>query len=354
MNTSVGCKRIVERRAEVLASARAFFAQRNILEVDCPALTQNASVDVNIDLFTVVSPLHGTRYLFSSPEYAMKRLLSQGSGDIYYLGHVWRHEEAGRKHAPEFLMAEWYRIGLSFQEMIEETLSFIETIIPKRHHTLLSYQEAFQRYLNLDPFHTTREELLSACSDIEGYPLLESSTDDLLTLLLAIKIEPHFDEAALTVLYHYPPTQAALARHTVSQGHAVAERFEIYAGGLELANGYHELADPVEQRKRLIEENETRKAKGKAPYPIDEPFLQALESNFPDCCGVAVGIDRLIMLAEKASSIADIMLLPWTLNLSMHLQAGHLSFVSRGYNELSEYPTSSAIRPSTTSLKSLE
>lgn len=241
----------------------------------------------------------------------MKRLLSKQSGDIFYLGHVWRHEDAGRKHSPEFLMAEWYRVGFSFEEMMEETLDFIETIITPRPRHALSYQKAFQQHLNLDPFSASKEELLHACSDIEGYPLHQSSTDDLLNLLLALKIEPHFDEAALTVLYHYPPSQAALARHTTSNGNLVAERFEIYSGGLELANGYHELADPIEQRKRFIQDNETRKALGKPPYPIDEAFLQALGDNFPDCCGVAVGVDRLLMLREQAEAISDIMPISW-------------------------------------------
>ncbi len=301
----------LSRRAEALALARLFFAERGIVEVDCLALTTKAPTDVNIDLFSTFSPIHGRRFLFSSPEFPMKRLLSAGSGDIFYLGHVWRHEDAGDRHSPEFLLAEWYRIGISFAEIIDETIEFVGRFIGNHPTRFVSYREAFQRYASLDPFTASLEELQAACSHVQGYPLEHSSRDDLLNLILALKVEPAFDPHEITLLYHYPASQAALARHTEEEGHMVAERFEIYCQGLELANGYHELADPNEQKTRFLADNAVRRHRGKEEYPIDDRFLLALERGLPDCCGVAVGVDRLLMLREQASSIGDVMPMAW-------------------------------------------
>jgi len=294
-----------------MALARSFFQKRNIIEVDCLALGSKASIDVNIDLFSSSSPIHGQRFLFSSPEFPMKRLLCYGSGDIFYLGHVWRHEEAGRKHSPEFLIAEWYRAGFSFQQMIEETIEFAEQCIGKKNHIHLSYRDAFIRYAKIDPFSASVDDLKAACKGFQGYPIDDSPSDDLLNLLLAMKVEPCFDAQSITVLYHYPASQAALARRVEENGNVVAERFEMYCGGLELANGYHELADPQEQRSRFLEDNATRQRQGKDQYPIDEQFLAALEHGLPDCCGTAVGVDRLLMIREQAASIGDVMPIGW-------------------------------------------
>jgi lysyl-tRNA synthetase class 2 len=241
----------------------------------------------------------------------MKRLLSRGSGDIYYLGHVWRHEEAGRSHSPEFLIAEWYRLGFSFQQMIDETIAFTELFVGTRPHHALTYRQAFRTYAHIDPYTASLNELRQACQRFQGYPVEDSSRDDLLNLLLALTVEPHFDTDAITILFHYPASQAALARQIEDDGHTVAERFEVYCGGLELANGYHELADAKEQRARFIADNEQRQQAGKEPYPIDEALIEALARGLPDCCGVAVGMDRLLMLQHKAPTIADVMPLPW-------------------------------------------
>jgi lysyl-tRNA synthetase class 2 len=299
------------QRAQALCQARSFFSKRNIIEVDCLALCEFPSIDLNIDLFLVPSHIHGDRFLFSSPEYQMKRMLAHGSGDIFYLGHVWRHEEAGKKHSPEFLMAEWYRCGFSFEEMIQETIEFIECFTGKKAVCHLSYREAFIQALSLDPFTASQEELIAICQKIEGYPLKNASKDDLLNLLMGLYVEPSFDKEAITVISHYPASQAALAQHIHIDGHKVAERFEIYHSGLELANGFHELADHKEQRTRFLEDNRGRESLGKEAYPIDEHFLHALEKGLPDCCGVAVGMDRLFMIQEKCSSLHDTIPLSW-------------------------------------------
>ena len=300
------------RRAEAFSLARSFFTKRGLIEVDPIVLCSSASIDVNIDLFAASSPIHGRRYLFSSPEYAMKRLLSDGSGDIFYLGHVWRHEDAGQRHSPEFMMAEWYRLGMTFNEIMEETAQFAELFIGKRTHRLLPYREAFQTYANIDPFTASDEQLIEACRPFQGYPVDQSSRDELLNLLLAMKVEPRMDPKEITALYHYPASQAALARHVTVDGFPVAERFELYCEGLELANGYHELADGSEQRGRFVADNAERVRLGKEPYPIDERFLCALTKGLPDCCGVAVGVDRLLMVREAAKAIAEIMPIGWS------------------------------------------
>jgi len=301
----------VLKRAQALSKARSFFSQRDVTEVDCLALCEFPSVDVNIDLFEVPSPIHGSRFLFSSPEYPMKRMLAHGSGDIYYLGHVWRHEEAGERHSPEFLMAEWYRLGFSFKEMIDETVEFVELFTGKKSIHHLSYREAFIQALSLDPFTASQKELLDACQKVEGYPLEKGSRDDLLNLLMGLYIEPSFDKEAITVLSHYPASQAALAQHTEVDGYMVAERFEIYQSGLELANGFHELADHKEQHSRFVEDNKERESLGKEAYPIDTYFLKALEKGLPECCGVAVGMDRLLMIQANTRLLTDIIPLAW-------------------------------------------
>lgn len=303
----------IEERAESLAQARSFFHERGILEVDPLYLSRKASVDVAIDLFSANSLCHEKRFLFSSPEYPMKRMLSQGSQDIFFLGHVWRDEPLGQKHSPEFLLAEWYRVGFSFQEMIDETIVFVELFIGKKDHLFLSYKDAFLQMASLDPFSSTKEDLIHYCRkfpSFTNYPLEDSSKNDILNLILGTQVEPLFPEDTIVALYHYPASQAALARNTKSGEDAVAERFELFSGRLELANGYHELADEKEQKNRLINDNKERAALGKEPYPIDEEFLYSLPL-LPDCCGVAVGVDRLLMIKEQASSIHDIIPIPW-------------------------------------------
>lgn len=295
-------------RAAMLAKTRSFFAERNILEVDCPLLSASASVDAHIDLIKA-SPLGETRYLHSSPEYGMKRLLSEGIGDIYQLSHVFRDGEQGKKHNPEFMMAEWYRVGITFQEMIEETLDFVRLFVGPLPSITLSYREAFQRYAGIDSTTATEKQLVGKLNELNvdvSAALLEGK-DSLLNLLLSIAVEPHLGKNGLCPLAYYPASQAALAKTRRHNGEQVAERFEIYCEGLELANGYHELADPVEQRRRLEEANEQRQALGKETLPVDENFLAALEKGLPDCCGVAVGFDRLMMLRHHATNIESIL-----------------------------------------------
>jgi lysyl-tRNA synthetase class 2 len=305
---------LLKDRARMLAKARAFFSERGILEVDCPLLTSNASVDLHIDLISALFRGEETRYLHSSPEYGMKRLLSEGIGDCYQLAHVFRDGEVGHKHNPEFMMAEWYRQGVGFEDFILETVEFIKLFLGDLKHAVVSYKQVFEEHLGLDPFKASDDALMAAIqkSGISYYPsILEEGRDALLNLLLGTLIEPKLGNKQLTVLAYYPESQAALAKAALVDGNRVAKRFEVYYQGVELANGYDELADAEEQRRRLTEANEERLRHGKRQLPIDEAFLAALEQGLPEACGVAVGFDRLMMLRHKKDNIADVIAFDW-------------------------------------------
>lgn len=307
---------VLKDRARMLALARDFFSKRNVVEVDCPILSASASVDAHIDL--IPSSPHGgkTHYLHSSPEYGMKRLLSEGIGDIFQLSHVFREGESGHKHNPEFMMAEWYRVGMPFADLISETLDFVRLFVGDLPAHTISYREAFQRYAGFDYLSISNDELLNYLHrrNIPVYPnVIEEGKDALLNLVLGTVIEPHLGKGELCALAYYPSSQAALAQTRQHDDETVAERFEIYFQGLELANGYHELADHQEQHRRLVQANAERARMGKNMLPIDDNFLSALKKGLPDSCGVAVGFDRLMMLRHQASHIADVIPFHWPL-----------------------------------------
>jgi lysyl-tRNA synthetase class 2 len=305
---------ILHDRAYMLQQVRSFFAARKVLEVDCPCITAAACIDAHIDLMPISYANQETRYLHSSPEYGMKRLLADGIGDIYQLSHVFRDSEWSHKHNPEFMMAEWYRLGISFEEMINETCDFVRLFLGNLPCQYITYREAFQKYVGIDYVSASIEQLYQIVLNqgVKPYVSLEEAKkDDLLFLLVAIVIEPSFDPDVITALTHFPSSQAALAKTSYRDDEAAAERFELYYKGIELANGYHELANAEEQRQRLIEANQERKALGKRELPIDEAFLKALEKGLPECCGVAVGFDRLMMLRHKTETIHHVIPFGW-------------------------------------------
>lgn len=305
---------VLRDRAAQFDKVRRFFADRNVLEVDCPSLTTGAPVDLHIDLFKVSDAPHHSRYLHSSPEYCMKRLLALGIGDIFQLGHVYRQGEVGKLHNPEFMMAEWYRMGFTFQQMMDETAAFVKLFLGEMPVEVISYREAILKYAKIDYVKATDCELLAILKTnrISMYEGIENDgRDALLNLILAELVEPQLGRGAITLLAYYPSSQAALACIVQRQDESVAERFEIYVDGVELANGYHELVDPVEQRERFIQSNQQRIKHGKESLPIDEFFLEALKQGIPDCCGVAVGVDRLMMLRHKASSLSEVIPFDW-------------------------------------------
>lgn len=284
----------------MLAEARSFFAARNVLEIDCGALVRCPPIDSNIDCIGVDQD---RGFLHTSPEYALKRLLSEGVGDCYFLGHVYRKGELGHLHNPEFTMVEWYRLNISFANMIQETAEFLFLFFGEKPIRILSYREAFETYVGIDSTKTSLSELQKLTNS--AWP-----RDTCIYYLLTHQIEPQLGRNELTVLTDFPPHEAALARVVTKNGEQVAERYEIYHEGVELTNGYHELADATELRARFMQKNKERAAEGKAPYPLDEKFLLALKT-LPECCGVALGFDRALMLRHKLKSIKPVIPFAW-------------------------------------------
>jgi lysyl-tRNA synthetase class 2 len=278
---------MLKARGQMLYKARAFFMERGVLEVDVPILSEKGSIDLHIDL--IQATVNGKKaYLHSSPEYGMKKLLSEGSGDIYQISHVFRDSEIGQRHNPEFTMVEWYRPGMPFEELIEETLAFCALFIDQRPVEKLSYREAFKKYAGMD------------------YEQCENRD-----YTFAFEIEPNLGRGCITVIYDFPEADCALAKTAFNGIERVAKRFEVFVEGYELANGYDELNNGEEQRKRLLESNELRRKANKPLYPIDTDFLEALEKGFADCCGVAVGFDRLMMLKMNAEHIDEVIAFAW-------------------------------------------
>lgn len=305
---------VLRDRSHMFSSARTFFSSRGFVEVDCPIMSSSAAVDAHIDLIPALDVEGKKRYLHSSPEYGMKRLLVAGMGDCYQLSHVFRQGEIGKKHNPEFMMAEWYRLGFDFEPFIYETLSFIRLFLGSLPHEVISYREALQKYAGFDYVKMTTEELIQFLQNkgiVIFQEALKEGKDGLLNLVLACFVEPHLGQDKLCVLSHYPASQAALAKTVQRTDEEVAERFEIYYRGVELANGYHELADPKEQEERFMESNQMREQLGKEPLPIDYNFLDALKNGLPNCCGVAVGFDRLMMLRHHLESLSDVIPFDW-------------------------------------------
>ena len=308
---------MLQERARMMTRAREFFAAREVLEVDTPILGEGLVVESHIDPIPclVRTGLDGTgkRHLLTSPEGPMKRLLAMGSGPIYQLAHAFRDGEAGRKHATEFSMLEWYRPGFDHHELMSEVEALVQALVPGAQETKFlrrTYQQVFVEGAGIDPFATSLDEIRAACSrlNVSLPPSFDDgSIDDALDLLLVTYLEPNLGNPAPTFVYDYPESQAALAIVEPSaNGHNVAQRFELYIDGIELANGYHELADGAEQRRRFEVANCHRQTAGRPALPIDEQLIAALNQNFPACAGVALGFDRLVMVATGATDISSV------------------------------------------------
>lgn len=309
---------VLRLRAALLAQIRAFFAARAVLEVETPALSAAALTDPHLASFSTAyagpGRHHGqTLYLHTSPEFPMKRLLAAGSGCIYQIARVFRDGEAGRRHNPEFTLLEWYRIGFDHHRLMSEVAELVTMLLAGRlalaEPERLNYGALFQRYLNLNP-HQTNVVELAACAAKNGVPIppgmSADEVDPWLDLLLTHCIEPQLGQGRLTFIYDYPVSQAALARLRPGAP-SVGERFELYVNGIELANGFHELGDAIEQRRRFEQENQARQAQELPIMPLDEHLLAALAAGLPDCAGVALGFDRLVMLATGKTLIGEIM-----------------------------------------------
>jgi lysyl-tRNA synthetase class 2 len=304
---------LLRQRAELLALVRQFFAARGVLEVETPLLAQYSVTDPYMEVITAVNPQHsGADYfLQTSPEYAMKRLLAAGSGPIYQLAKVFRRGEKGSRHNPEFSMLEWYRPGFEQTQLMDEIADLLAVVSITGPCQRLSYREVFVDALGVDP-HSSNCQQLAAIARAQLDVQMESDQrDDWLNLLLAELIEPQLGATAPVFIYDYPATQAALARVTEDdQGVPVARRFELYYRGIELANGYDELTDVVEQRRRFEQDQLLRARMNKPAREADPRLLAAVAQGLPACAGVALGFDRLLMLASGASHIDQVLAFP--------------------------------------------
>lgn len=303
----------------MLARIREFFRCRDILEVETPALSAAAATDPHLHSFTVRAAFADSRvalrYLHTSPEFPMKRLLAVGSGSIYQICKVFRDAEVGRLHNPEFTLVEWYRVGFGYHELMDEVAALVaeslegfRALAPTEK---LTFRDVFVRATSIDPHGATTEEMidLARARGIVTAGLSADDRDGWRDLLLTQLVEPELGNGRLTFVYDYPAAAAALARIRPGEP-PVAERFELYLDGIELANGFQELTDPREQRRRFEEDARTRKQRGLPVVPMDDRLIGALTHGLPPSSGVALGFDRLVMTAARTASVAETLAFP--------------------------------------------
>ena len=300
----------LEGRAALLADIRGFFRDRGVLEVETPLLSRAGNTDPHIASIAAGSP--AARFLRTSPEFPMKRLLAAMAGDIYELGRVFRAGESGSCHNPEFTLLEWYRVGWHYLDLAEEVVALLRHCARGRFDDWpcerIGYGELFQRHAGIDPFRATESECAAQAAE-RGIAAGPMDLRDWLDLLLSHVVQPALSGRRITIVCEFPPDQAALAR--VRPGaQPVAERFEIYLGSVELANGYQELGDARELRQRFARDNRQRVARGVPAMPLDEALLAALEHGLPDCAGVALGVDRLLMSVLGLAHIGQVIAFP--------------------------------------------
>lgn len=302
-------------RASLNRLVREFFHAREVLEVETPMMSRAGNTDPNIASFALefsgrIEGGSRTRWLRTSPEFPLKRLLAAGVGDCYELGRVFRDGEAGGRHNPEFTMLEWYRVGWTLAPLIDETVALVQAALAligrEATVTRLSFRDLYAQRLGFDPMTAELDVVRNAAAGIaiDGEGL---TRDDWLDLLMTHVLQPGFGRDEILVVHDYPATQSALARVVERDGVPVAERFELYLGALELANGYHELTDAVEQRVRFERDVIVRQARGDIAPPIDAALLDALAHGMPACSGVALGVDRLLMAMRDTPRIGDVL-----------------------------------------------
>jgi len=296
----------LKERAGLLATIRRFFAERDVLEVDTPLLASHGVTDPAIEALRATGPVLATpRFLQTSPEFAMKRLLAAGSGAIYQLGKAFRDGEVGSRHNPEFTLLEWYRPGFSLEALMDEVAELVLQCLDRGPigHRVYRYRDLFTDQLGVDPFTASGRDLAGLARSRLDCGDLELDRDAWLDLLMSHCVEPALAGDDLAFITDYPPSQAALARTVQRDGQTVAARFELYVDGLEIANGYHELLDAGELERRAQQDNLRRSAQGQEMRELDPRLLQAMSAGLPDCSGVALGVDRLLM---RRLGVADI------------------------------------------------
>jgi len=294
---------VIRERARVYQQCRAFFNTRGCLEVDTPLILPATSTDPNIESFNVADR---PGFLQTSPEFAMKRLLSSGCGSIFQICHAFRQGEAGHLHHPEFTLLEWYRVDFDYQRLMDEVELLITTLSLRQcQFNRVSYRELFQRELGLDIDGIELQNLRRRSAELVlGSDCEKLDFDQCLDLLMGVAIAPRLQ--GYQFVYDYPVSQAALARVRADDPR-VAERFELFFNGIELANGFSELTDAEQQRTRFERENKIRRSRDLPVYEIDENLLAALDSGLPNCAGVALGLDRLLMVLLDLDSIEQVL-----------------------------------------------
>jgi len=301
-------------RAQLLADIRRFFVERGVLEVETPILSRHTVTDVHIESFQV-KDCNSSQfyYLQTSPEYAMKRLLAAGSGPIYQVAKAFRHDECGAQHNPEFTLLEWYRPGFTHHDLMDEVDDFLQTLLASLPGRRITYEQLFIDRFFLSPFACSLQELqdLARQHDLAQAEAI-ADRDTLLQFLFSLITDNDMGEDRPLFVFDFPASQAALARIS-SDNPQVAERFEVYMRGIELANGFHELLDADEQRRRFMQDQQQRQKRGSPEIIIDERLIGALQAGLPACAGVALGVDRLLMAKLKLKKIASVISFPWAM-----------------------------------------
>lgn len=310
---------VLRQRADFFKQIRAFFDKRGVMEVDVPLLYSGVATDPYLEAFSVscTNNNENVRYLQTSPEYPMKRLLAAGTGPIYYLGKAFRKGEIGARHNPEFTILEWYRPEWDHMRLVHEVERLFYELLGSEVAEQYTYQGLFEARFKVNP-HIAATDELREIAFLHGWadrsPAPDLDRNSWLDLLFTRGIEPQLGHTCPVILTDFPISQASLARARQVEGqpnYMVAERFEFYYKGLEVANGYHELTCPNEQRSRFEADLADRKKLGYAPLPLDHALLTALSNGFPPCAGVAVGVDRLLMLKLDERNIAKVLSFAW-------------------------------------------
>lgn len=295
---------LLQDRSEMLKRVRNFFDKKQFVEVDCNALNPLPELDLYIDPFQVPMTIGSSFYLHTSPEYGMKQLLSIGMKNIFQLSHVFRKEEEGRLHRNEFMMLEWYEVGVSLDHFLPSVIELISLFLGEARTQILPYTKAFDT-LKIDP-DSSKEAIIHS---IPSLPIEVCSWNkqSLLHYVWSSFIQPTLGREKTTIITEFPTSESALAQTIEKDGKEIALRFEIYREGMEIGNGYVELTDPEETKHRFLQVIENRRLHGKNDLPLNTEFLQTMERGIPACCGVAIGFDRLMMLRNKKSDIASVL-----------------------------------------------
>ena len=292
-------------RAALLAKIRTYFAQQKVLEVETPALCKFPVTDPQLDSLSLehrfaLNAKAERLYLQTSPEYAMKQLLAKGSGSIYQICKAYRNDLPGRLHAIEFTMLEWYRVDFDLSQLMQDVAALLAKFFGGKPIEFLSYRDAFIRYAEIDPFTSTVAQLKLQAKKRIDTDIEDDDIDIWRDLILTHCVEKNLGRNGLTFLTEYPASQCALARISRDEnGFEVAQRFELYIDGIEVANGYHELLDVKEHEQRFDRHNKEREKMSKPLMPIDSDFIEALQHGLPACAGVALGVDRLLLCLQN-------------------------------------------------------